>query len=313
MVFKEPLKGNLVSRFINFTGIYPQAVLNESKTEEVIRYLANINKIEIPHDILSITPSFIPTSYFIFKCSNLTGGTVFYDNIFGAPAEQYRSVVSKVQKGNNIFLWHIEEHKLYGIWRANGRGQYKPGAFPEAGGKFPAVVYATRVLQHERGIDETSLRRIMPFDGTMPPYIVPIEFGQKIANVFYESEKTEFKPQGNIGEKLLSYKADDGHVVRSQAELIIDNWLFHYQLLHAYDYPLQFGLEGKRCDFYLPLEELYIEFWGLLSETTYAINRKHKLELYKKANLKLLELFPQDLPILTEILKKKFSAFGVNI
>lgn len=97
-------------------------------------------------------------SAYIFKCSRVTGGKSFNDNIMGAPSSLFKPIVSKVQAGNKIFLWQIGERKLYGIWKAKTRGQYDPTAFSDSYGEYHAVVICDRPLCLERGIDENTLR-----------------------------------------------------------------------------------------------------------------------------------------------------------
>ena len=97
------------------------------------------NPFDIPYEVFS--------SYYIFRCNRITGGTVWNDNIVGAPASQFREVVNLVQRGDVVFVWMIEEHRLFGVWRANSRGQWNPNAFPEMPGRFPAVVYCERLIR----------------------------------------------------------------------------------------------------------------------------------------------------------------------
>ena len=57
-------------------------------------------------------------------------------------------------------------------------------------------------------------------------------------------------------------RTNDGHMVRSRAELLIDNALYDYKLAHAYEKKLPIK-ENLYCDFYIPTGNVYIEFWGL--------------------------------------------------
>jgi hypothetical protein len=62
-------------------------------------------------------------------------------------------------------------------------------------------------------------------------------------------EKGHTKPENKYPETLL--KAKDGHLVRSRAELIIDNLLYDYGLTHAYERELTVA-ETVFSDFYIP-------------------------------------------------------------
>lgn len=49
---------------------------------------------------------------------------------------------------------------------------------------------------------------------------------------------------------------------RSKAELLIDNWLYTRHLAHAYERRMPVP-EDAYADFFIPLGECYIEYWGL--------------------------------------------------
>lgn len=57
------------------------------------------------------------------------------------------------------------------------------------------------------------------------------------------------------------HRTRDGHFVRSRAEVIIDDTLYDYGLVHAYEKKVPVE-EDLYTDFYLPKEKVYIEFWG---------------------------------------------------
>ncbi len=59
-----------------------------------------------------------------------------------------------------------------------------------------------------------------------------------------------------------SFRTLDGHRVRSKAEMIIDNILYQYGLVHAYERKLPID-ENVVSDFYIPAGKVYIEYWGL--------------------------------------------------
>src|SRR5262249_38839536 len=62
------------------------------------------------------------------------------------------------------------------------------------------------------------------------------------------------------------YRADDGHYVRSKAELAICNWLHHKNVSHAYERKLPVP-EDVISDFYVAVgQTCYIEYWGLEGE-----------------------------------------------
>jgi len=121
------------------------------------------------------------------------------------------------------------------------------------------------------------------------------------------------KPSSLVVQNLESrYKADDGHYVRSRAELVIDNWLYHHKILHAYEARLP-GKENIFCDFYLPDYNIYIEYWGLEGKTDYNVKIKRKKRIYEEKRLKLIELRDEDLEKLDDMLKRKLAEFNVSL
>ena len=91
-----------------------------------------------------------------------------------------------------------------------------------------------------------------------------------------------------------TFRAQDGHYVRSRAELLIDNWLYMQGIVHAYERRLPIE-ENCLCDFYLPGGKgVYIEFWGRESDPTYQKRKTAKQAIYAKHGLRLMELGDAD-------------------
>ena len=93
---------------------------------------------------------------------------------------------------------------------------------------------------------------------------------------------------GNVG----FLEAEDGHLVKSSPELIIDNWLFNNEIQHCYGKSI--ADTNYRYDFFIPSANLYIEYWGLQSVESYKKKTEKKIEIYKKLRFNLLSIFPQD-------------------
>ena len=117
-----------------------------------------------------------------------------------------------------------------------------------------------------------------------------------------EDFRDKFKPEN---------RAQDGHYVRSKSELIIDNWLYVSKIVHAYQRKLPIE-EALYCDFYIPTGKVYIEYWGL-DDDKYFNRKNKKLEIYKKYNLNLIELFEKDVSNLDDTLPAKLLEFHVPV
>ncbi|UTW04570.1 hypothetical protein KDX31_06085 [Amphritea atlantica] len=106
-------------------------------------------------------------------------------------------------------------------------------------------------------------------------------------------------------------RAMDGHLLRSEAEVKIDNWLYLAGITHACDKKLP--LEASvRADFYLPQVRLFIEFWGSENDSSYLAEKMHKKALYEANNLAVIELQEGDLNQLDEVLPRQLRRFGLE-
>jgi len=124
---------------------------------------------------------------------------------------------------------------------------------------------------------------------------------------------SQVSTSNNFREKFeAKHRTKDGHFVRSRAELIIDNTLYDYGLVHAYEKKVPIE-EELYTDFYLPNGKVYIEFWGMESDPKYLERKKRKIEIYKKYELKLIELDDNDIANLDDHLPKKLLKFGIKV
>lgn len=107
------------------------------------------------------------------------------------------------------------------------------------------------------------------------------------------------------------HRATDGHYVRSRAEMLIDNWLYMAEIIHAYERHLPIE-EELYCDFYLPTGKVYIEFWGMEDDPSYAARKQQKQQLYTKYGFNLIELNDDDILNLDDVLPKRLLKFGIE-
>ncbi|ABG57335.1 hypothetical protein [Cytophaga hutchinsonii] len=141
---------------------------------------------------------------------------------------------------------------------------------------------------------------------------------QKEIHISTSQIETPTINKDNFREKFeAKHRTIDGHYVRSKAEMLIDNWLYQYGLIHAYERKLPID-EDVYCDFYIPSgngrpQAVYIEFWGLENDPKYTARKNKKIEIYKKEGLSLIELTDADLQNIDDILAKKLRQFKVPI
>ena len=108
------------------------------------------------------------------------------------------------------------------------------------------------------------------------------------------------------------FRTQDGHRVRSKAEMIIDNTLYQYGIVHAYERKLPID-ENVLSDFYLPAGKVYIEYWGMENDSKYAERKKTKIDIYKKHDIALIELNDDDIQNLDDHLPKKLLKYGIKV
>lgn len=109
-----------------------------------------------------------------------------------------------------------------------------------------------------------------------------------------------------------THRATDGHMVRSRGELLIDNWLYTEQIIHAYERKVPID-EDLYCDFYLPTGKVYIEYWGLEDDPAYVSRKQKKIALYKSNGLNLIEIRNADISNIDDVLPAKLRQFGIKI
>lgn len=91
------------------------------------------------------------------------------------------------------------------------------------------------------------------------------------------------------------YRCDNGVYVRSLSELCIANWLYANNIAFDYERAVMFGEVTAHCDFYLPEQDAYIEFWGMVNNEKYIQYKQWKEPLYAQNGYKLVSLYPNDL------------------
>ena len=124
--------------------------------------------------------------------------------------------------------------------------------------------------------------------------------------------KQESNSTDNFRDKFIAkHRATDGHLVRSKAEMIIDNWLYMAEIIHAYERKLPIE-ENVYSDFYIPTGKVYIEYWGYENDEKYLSRKKVKQDIYNKYDFNLIELEDKDVLNLDDILPKLLLKYGIQ-
>ena len=98
-------------------------------------------------------------------------------------------------------------------------------------------------------------------------------------------------------------RASDGHICKSEGEVIIDDILFKGKVCHAYERRVKEIPSTKErsviADWFIPtdgFDGIYIEYWGMNTKD-YQDNKEEKLALYEKYNdaVKLIQINKNDI------------------
>lgn len=108
------------------------------------------------------------------------------------------------------------------------------------------------------------------------------------------------------------FRTADGHFVRSKAEMLIDNWLYMAEIIHAYERKLPVE-EDVYCDFYIPSgKKVYIEYWGYENDPKYLARKKQKQDIYTRYEFNLIELSDNDVKNLDDVLPKLLLEYDIK-
>lgn len=94
-------------------------------------------------------------------------------------------------------------------------------------------------------------------------------------------------------------RAKDGHFVKSEYEVTVDDILFDLPEVHVYEKIVpQITERTVVCDWYIPVYKsygIYIELWGIEKDYEYNLNKEEKRTLYKKHEIPLIEIEKDEL------------------
>lgn len=181
--------------------------------------------------------------------------------------------------------WIVTEQ---GIKQQNGlQAENKQSGVPFA--RWPESILESKSL----------IETISSVKGTQP------ELSQEIENK-PAKEKIGFREKFEA-----KHRSTDGHFVRSKAEMLIDNWLYMAEIVHAYERKLPIE-EDVYSDFYIPTGKVYIEYWGYDNDQKYLARKKKKQDIYNKYGFNLIELTDVEVQNLDDILPKLLLKHGVQ-
>ena len=91
----------------------------------------------------------------------------------------------------------------------------------------------------------------------------------------------------------------DGHYVKSDPEVTIDDILYENRIVHCYEkkVPINSDEQTIKCDWFIPIKSsrqgIYIEYWGMNTKD-YLQNKERKRQAYKEHKIPLIEIEKDD-------------------
>jgi len=241
---------------------------------------------------------------YMFLCSNSTEKECLEKELFGGKLK-YLPQVKGVKKGDYLFLYNYTAGKLQGPFEATS--ELEENIDTEAwGGNFPLQIRVKK-KSDSKPLYRPEFEKLIQFgkDNRHPKGSMGSSSLKELISRFESPHRLSEEEIIYRSDNPAHFRADDGHLVRSKGELAIDNWLFANRVPHGYEDLVPVN-EPMMYDFLIPLKDnslLYIEYWGLRDEK-YTRRKKEKQKIYKKYNLKLLELTKQDTLKLDKLLLK---------
>lgn len=108
----------------------------------------------------------------------------------------------------------------------------------------------------------------------------------------------EIKSHSN--NEINTLRTNDGHVVKSQGERIIDDILYANNIVHCYEKEvteISSDCRTIKSDWYIPVlngKGIYIEYWGINNDLKYLKNKEEKKKIYKEYNIPLIDVYKDD-------------------
>ena len=119
--------------------------------------------------------------------------------------------------------------------------------------------------------------------------------------VLLKVHKCEFPTGDPLDESYEGvFECEDGHIVKSISEQVIDDWLCEQGIFHAYEAPLDIDEEKPlKPDFCLKNylgkgKDVYIEYFGLKGQPKYDEQTAFKMKHYERLGITLICLYPKD-------------------
>ncbi len=227
--------------------------------------------------------------------------------LFGQ-TKYYKNIVSKIKKGDVLFLYNATTGRLHGEFIATSDGDENIEANAWKG-KFPWQVKIGWKEEFKQ-IHRKDFEELIRFEGKLPEIPINQEQINGLRSIFKTAKDLPANEVELLDKYSKTYKTNDGHMVASEGELLIDNWLFDHRVWHIYEPKLPIE-ENVLADFGIITKDeklIYLEFWGM-EHKSYKDRKETKLIIYKENDFTLIEVDPEDLRSLNEVLQRNLRDY----
>jgi hypothetical protein len=256
---------------------------------------------------------------YIFECSNDTFAECLERNLFGS----HLTWPLGVKKGDLCFLYHYGTHDVLALWIAESDGQSNLES-RAWNGRYRNQVRVKLETAEMLTVPRSIVNRIIRNPAT--ERVDNVLFGDRAHNLiqfFAHRVHADFEREMNLSDLDRDYRrryeatfiCEDGHRVRSQGEMIIDNWFSRHRVFHAVE-PILPNVHNLIPDFMIYNREeipVFIEYWGMTGDPAYDERTRLKFETYRSNKLPLIGLKPEDLKNVDEVLRSELHKHQIAI
>ena len=129
-----------------------------------------------------------------------------------------------------------------------------------------------------------------------------------------KGKNNAFSMEGTIALwKPGEFRTVDGHFVRSEQEMMIDNWLYLSGIHHAYERRLPLDDNDFIASFYLPVKSIYIDYFSEPKNEVVKQHQQLKKQAYQDHNLSVIFIEPVHFEDLDNYLAKELLKLGIRV
>ena len=264
---------------------------------------------------------------YVFLCSAKTRAEVFRKKLVGTSNDDWLRDFGDVDIGSLILVFDYDAQELIGPFRVVAVG--KPVERGVWGGSFPAQARFELIGTNQKSVSAERVDATVPAFRRQGPTQQPRacftgDEARRLLDLFDVPVKALPPPEPTAVPLVCAptaapapppeprlYRTPQGFMVQSKAERAIADFFARNGIECHYERPIPPDARFK-CDFYLPRDDVYVEYWGKPDEPEYHRRMEEKKAAYRMAGLRLVEVYPEDERELESRLWRDLRKYGVK-